>query len=403
MVSVAAQMPAVGFLRPRLGIGGAERLVLDAATQLQRSGCRVQFYVPDAAPAPEFPEVRTGMVAVERVPTFWPEHIGGRLRAPMAIARTRAAAAALVRGPIPDLIFCDTVSHVVPLVKGLARRPVLFYCHFPDLLLTSEGSRGSLAYRVYRRRLDRNEEEGLRAADRVIVNSAFTAAKLTEVFPGLARTLTVVHPGVPMERGLEASPIPNVGEIVIVSVSRFDPRKNLELAVEAMAALRSRVSADVFRRVRLVMAGGYEESLPEQVAVLQGLRDRAAALGVSEQVRFALSPGSEERDRLFAVCRAVLYTPVAEHFGFVPLEAMAAGRPVVAVNGGGPTETVTHDRTGFLCPPDPQAFAGVLATLVTRLDVAQQIGGAARDDVRRRFSIDAFGERLWSVVQPMLS
>ena len=52
---------------------------------------------------------------------------------------------------------------------------------------------------------------------------------------------------------------------------------------------------------------------------------------------------------------------------------------------------------------DPQAFAGVLATLVTRLDVAQQIGGAARDDVRRRFSIDAFGERLWSVVQPMLS
>jgi alpha-1,3/alpha-1,6-mannosyltransferase len=396
-------MAAVGFLRPRLGIGGAERLVLDAAIQLQRRGCRVQFYVPDAAPAPEFTEVRTGMVAVERVPSRWPEHVGGRLRAAMGIARTKAAARALARSsPRPDLVFCDLVSHVVPLVKRLTQRPVLFFCHFPDLLLTPESSRALPAYRVYRRRLDWNEEEGLRSADRVIVNSAFTAAKVTEAFPGLGQTLTVVHPGVPMKTVSQAAPIPNVGEIVLLSVSRFDPRKNLELAIEAMAALRSRVSSDVFGRVRLVMSGGYDESLPGQVAVLQGLRDRAAALEVSEQVRFVLTPESEERDRLLAACRAVLYTPVAEHFGIVPLEAMAAGRPVVAVNHGGPTETVTHDRTGFLCPPDPQAFAGVLATLVTRPDVAEQIGGAARDDVRRRFSIDAFGDRLWNVVEPML-
>ena len=150
------------------------------------------------------------------------------------------------------------------------------------------------------------------------------------------------------------------------------------------------------------MAGRYDKSLPEQVAVLQGLRARAAALGVSEQVHFVLSPESEERDRLLPVAARSSTRLCAEHFGFVPLEAMAAGRPVIAVNHGGPTETVTHDRTGFLCPPDPQAFAGVLAMLVTRLDVAEQIGSAARDDVRRRFSIDSFGDRLWNVVEPML-
>jgi hypothetical protein len=60
------------------------------------------------------------MIAVERVPTRWPEHVGGRLRAPMAIARTKAAARALARSsPRPDLVFCDLVSHVVPLVKRL--------------------------------------------------------------------------------------------------------------------------------------------------------------------------------------------------------------------------------------------------------------------------------------------
>ncbi len=393
----------IALLRPRLGIGGSERLALDAATQLQRRGCRVRFHVPDAAPVPEFPEVSGGAVAVERVRTWLPEHFGGRLRAPMAIARTAAAARALARSPqLPDVIFCDVVSHVVPLVKRLTRRPVLFFCHFPDVLLTPQGSRASLAYRLYRRRLDRQEADGLRAADRVVVNSAFTAARVAEVFPDLGRELTVVHPGVPVDAVPRSTPIPDAGEITLLSVSRFDPRTDLERAIDSLAALGALVPPALFDRVRLVMAGRYDDSLPEQTEILESLRARAVLLGVARQVSFALSPTSEERDRLFARCRAVIYTPGAEHFGYVPLEAMAAGRPVVAVNHGGPTETVTHDRTGFLCPPDPQAFAGALATLVTRLDVAQQMGRAARDDVRQRFSIDAFGDRLWSVVEPMI-
>jgi alpha-1,3/alpha-1,6-mannosyltransferase len=395
-------MAAIGFLRPRLGIGGSERLVLDAATQLQRRGCSVRFHIPDAAAVPEFPEVSTEAVPVDRVPTHWPEHIVGRLRAPMAIMRTATAARAMARGPRPDLVFCDVVSHVVPLVKRLTQRPVLFYCHFPDLLLTPEGSRNSLAYRLYRRPLDRNEVEGLRAADKVIVNSGFTAAKVAEAFPGLGRTLTVVHPGVAIDAVPSATPVPDRDEILLLSVSRFDPRKNLEHAIEAMATLRTLVPSDTFGRVRLAMAGRYDESLPEQREVLRNLRNRAASLGLSEQVRFVCSPGSEARDRLFAECRAVVYTPAAEHYGYVPLEAMAAGRPVVAVNHGGPTETVLHDRTGYLCPADPDAFAAALATLVTRIDVARQLGAAGREHVKRQFSVDAFGDRLWNVVEPML-
>ena len=363
----------------------------------------MQFHVPAGEPVPEFPEVTSGAVAVERVPTWLPVHIGGRVRSPLAIARTAAAARALARSPQPpDLIFCDVVSHVVPLVKRLTGRPVLFFCHFPDLLLTAEGSRGSLAYRLYRRPLDRREEQGLRAADRVVVNSAFTAGKVAEAFPGLGRELTVVHPGVPMDAVPFSTPIPDAGEITLLSINRFDPRKNLSLAVEALAALRALVPAGTFGRVRLVLAGRFDQSLPEQATVVQGLRDCAAARGVGDQVRLALSPESEERDRLLAGCRAVIYTPVAEHFGFVPLEAMAAGRPVVAVNHGGPTETVIHGRTGLLCAPEPEAFAAALATLVTRVDVAREMGRAGRDRVQREFSVDAFGQRLWSVVQPML-
>ena len=45
-----------------------------------------------------------------------------------------------------------------------------------------------------------------------------------------------------------------------------------------------------------------------------------------------------------------LYTPVGEHFGIVPLEAMAAGVPVIAMASGGPLETVKNGETGYLIP-----------------------------------------------------
>ena len=54
---------------------------------------------------------------------------------------------------------------------------------------------------------------------------------------------------------------------------------------------------------------------------------------------------------------ALLYTPSNEHFGIVPLESMFLECPVVAVNSGGPLETVVDGETGFLCDPEPSEFA----------------------------------------------
>eukprot|EP00955_Chlamydomonas_euryale_P011176 120591-Chlamydomonas_euryale.AAC.1 len=69
-----------------------------------------------------------------------------------------------------------------------------------------------------------------------------------------------------------------------------------------------------------------------------------------------------QRALLLAACSVVLYTPQNEHFGIVPLEAMAAGRPVVACASGGPLESVLHGETGMLCQPD--AGECIVQTLV---------------------------------------
>jgi glycosyltransferase involved in cell wall biosynthesis len=90
----------------------------------------------------------------------------------------------------------------------------------------------------------------------------------------------------------------------------------------------------------------------------------------------------------------VLYTPPLEHFGYGPIEAMAAGRPVVAVNAGGPCETILHGETGFLADPTPEAFAQAATTLLADPEAAARMGRAGRRHVERHFSRAAMGDRL---------
>ena len=78
---------------------------------------------------------------------------------------------------------------------------------------------------------------------------------------------------------------------------------------------------------------------------------------------FVQSFTDTERSALLAAACAVVYTPTNEHFGIVPLEAMAAGRPVLACNSGGPRESVLHGTTGLLAEPQPVAFARAMAQL----------------------------------------
>jgi len=80
-----------------------------------------------------------------------------------------------------------------------------------------------------------------------------------------------------------------------------------------------------------------------------------------------------------------------QHFGIVPVEAMYAGLPVVAVNSGGPTESILHDETGLLVPPEPAAFADAVASL---------LADAARREVRAGPPLGeddpCFGLTLWT-------
>jgi alpha-1,3/alpha-1,6-mannosyltransferase len=92
--------------------------------------------------------------------------------------------------------------------------------------------------------------------------------------------------------------------------------------------------------VQLAMIGGYDPKNVENIEHFEELNELCKSLNLSEKVVFLKSPSDEMKIKLLRRCQVLLYTPSNEHFGIVPLEAMYSRKPVIAVNSGGPTETV---------------------------------------------------------------
>lgn len=97
----------------------------------------------------------------------------------------------------------------------------------------------------------------------------------------------------------------------------------------------------------------------------------------------------------------VIYTPKNEHFGIVPLEGMFMRKCVVATNTGGPTETVVHGRTGFLCKSDAYSFALAMAEAVRNPEMVTLFGENGRKRVENVFSFDAFATMLHRIITTM--
>lgn len=385
----------IAFLHPELGLGGGERLMVDAALALQARGHRVRFYAAHHDPAQSFTATRDGRLDVRLHGRRLPLQLAGRLRLPLAAARVLALGLAALRrdGPVDAVLF-DTVAQAAPLLRRLTAAPFVFYGHYPDALLTPP-RRGW--YRWYRWPLDRWEAAGLERVDRLLVNSAFTAAEFRRCFPALRRAPEILHPGVDLAHVAPRSAPPSARHTLLV-ISRLIAGKNIALAVDALAALRARLAAAAFAPLRLVIAGGFDARLQDCHDTVAALQARAAALGLAERVEIRRSPADAELWTLFAGARALVYTPAREHFGYVPIEAMAAGRPVVAADAGGPTETVVDGVTGFLRRPTAAAFAEALRALIDDPELADRMGAAGRARVEAYFSLDAFGSRLEAIL-----
>jgi len=122
---------------------------------------------------------------------------------------------------------------------------------------------------------------------------------------------------------------------------------------------------------------------------------------VAEHVRF--EGFCEDVPRLLGELDLLVLPSLWEGFGLVLLEAMAAGRPVVASAVGPIPEVVADGETGLLVPPeDPAALADAIVRVLLDADLAARLGGAGRRRVERFFGIERMVAQTDAVYQELL-
>jgi len=190
----------------------------------------------------------------------------------------------------------------------------------------------------------------------------------------------------------------------IVSINRFERKKGITLAVEAFAKLKDKLDEAEFKNLVLVLAGGYDKRLKENVDYVTELQERVNKHGLENQVVFLCSFSEADRYVLLHEPQILLYTPENEHFGIVPVEAMYCGRCVVAVNSGGPLESIANGETGYLVDPEPEAFADAVCKFL-KMNSAQveEFGAKARQRVLKMFSLEVFANAFDKVVQEVVA
>ncbi|KAK8038903.1 hypothetical protein PG993_007314 [Apiospora rasikravindrae] len=449
----ADKAKTIVFLHPDLGIGGAERLVVDAAVGLQNRGHKVVIFTSHCDPTHCFDEARDGtsfpsvgsgnylpgtLDVRVRGNTIVPSSILSRFSILCAILRQLhlilqiASFSTELKSLAPDAFFIDQLSAGLPLLQYLyPSGRILFYCHFPDLLLAQ--GRQRWWKRAYRVPFDWVEQWSMSFADAIAVNSNFTKGVVRRTWPSLAAQrggsngddFETIYPCVDTKPkkseksdGIETDKPLWGGMRFLLSINRFERKKDVALAIKAYAGL----SPSARKGVRLVVAGGYDPRVPENVGYHKELVELADSLGLTNttaktmvtalevppeiEVLFLLSVPNLLKEMLLKSARLLVYTPANEHFGIVPLEAMLVGVPVLAADTGGPVETVLEGETGWLrSPAKIDEWTEVMDKVLTKLSPSVMIKmsqtGVSR--VRNNFGDVQMAARIDSIMDKILA
>ena len=162
--------------------------------------------------------------------------------------------------------------------------------------------------------------------------------------------------------------------------SRISPNKRQEFTIDAFNSISKKN-----KNYKLIIAGALskDSSFKEYYNMLQ------AKAKTNKNIHILTNISDKEYKHLISKSTAVLFPPINEDYGLVPLDAMAAGKPIIAINQGGPKETIINNKTGFLIN-SKEEMADKMEYIISHPSIANQIGKAGIVHVRKNFSWELF-------------
>ncbi|MEM4366995.1 MAG: glycosyltransferase family 4 protein [Candidatus Anstonellales archaeon] len=220
------------------------------------------------------------------------------------------------------------------------------------------------------------EESIVQKLEKIVAISEITNFRIKKYFK--RNDAEVIPPGVDAEK------FTNKGyEKYFFYPSRIVPEKRFEYAIEAFKRFSKKKKG-----WKLIIAGFLADK-PSEKEYFEKIKELAKGFNVE----FRLNLEEKDLKELYSNSYAVLFTPINEDFGLVPLEAMASEKPCISVNEGGPVNVIKEGRTGFLVN-SPEEMADRMLYLASHSEENERMGKEGRKEIFRNYTWKVFLNRM---------
>jgi glycosyltransferase involved in cell wall biosynthesis len=248
-----------------------------------------------------------------------------------------------------------------------------YYCHTPPRFVYDKFDyylkQNYLPQRIMMRLLvlwfKPRYEESVALMDVIMANSEFVKARIKK---HLNRDAVVVHPPCKINQFNF-----NQSQGYYLSTARFDVLKRVDLVIQAFKEMPD--------KNLVVCSAGSEEAKLKKLAT------------GCQNISFTGQVSDNKLSELISHCIATIYIPKDEDFGMSPVESMAAGKPVICSDHGGPTESVIDEETGYYI--DDSNICYSLIEAVNKLDTNQAAKMRSACEQRSlKFSEESFHDQV---------
>jgi glycosyltransferase involved in cell wall biosynthesis len=281
----------------------------------------------------------------------------------------------------PDVVHTHTakagaVGRAAVMLSGFRRRPVVVHTFHGHVLQGYFGRAGTLLFRAI-------ETVLARATDRLVAVSPEVRDELVTLGVASEKKFSIIRLGIELEprvafdgdtveirrrHGIPAE------TFVVGWFGRMTAVKRTDDLLATLSELRER-GVDA---LLLLVGDGSDRGRLEQRAHDLGIARHCLFLGYQEEV-----------GTWYALCDAVILTSASEGTPVTIIEALAAGRPVVATAVGGVPDVVDEGETGYLVPSgDTTAMADRLERLARDPELRSAMGSEGRERVLRRYAVE---------------
>ncbi|MCK5850358.1 MAG: glycosyltransferase family 4 protein [Kiritimatiellae bacterium] len=181
--------------------------------------------------------------------------------------------------------------------------------------------------------------------------------------------------------------------LLIAAIGQLIPWKKLDLFIETASAIHKTIP-----KTHFLIVG--DDIFNDHSDYRKQLRNMANESGLENSITF-----TGYRLDIMPVLRNIdilVHTADREPFGRVLIEAMALGKPVVAINSCGPTEIIENNVSGMLVEPDnPQELARCVTMLAEDKNLTARISSAARLRIEQKFNIQTFSTRICTLYKSL--